>query len=103
MKKVLKFLLYCMISFWVVWLSGYGIWEVVRSPGYNLFAMFGATVCLSSFAFVIQEMKLKHTREIEKLSDQLVLMEAQRKELKAEIDVLTNRIEQLEANEMDNK
>ena len=52
---------------------------------------------------VIQEMKLKHTREIEKLSDQLVQMEAQRKELKAEIDVLTNRIEQLEANEMDNK
>ena len=80
MKKILKFLLCCILSFGILYVVGFGIWSNDLSEGEALLALLGSTLILASLAFSVWELYLKQKNEMEALSERVARLEAQQRE-----------------------
>ena len=75
MKKVLRFLLCCAISFAVVYLSGYGNLMNDLSDSLVAVTFFGAVIVLSILVFLLLEMYLSFKNKIGELSNRIEELE----------------------------
>ena len=80
MKKILKFLLCCILSFGILYIVGFGIWSGNLSEGEALLALFGSTLILASLAFSVWELYLKQKNEMKALLERIARLEAQQRE-----------------------
>ncbi len=71
MKRVLRFLLCCAVSFAVVYLSGYGNLMNDLSDSLVAVTLIGAVIVLSILVFLLLEMYLSFKSKIEELSSRI--------------------------------
>ena len=100
-KNILKFLLCCAVALAFMYIGCYAFWVSNPSDGEALLTIILAPAGLGAFIYAVWEMNRKHNRAIDELSDRIVQLDAQNREMKAKIGALSEQIEQLEANEKD--
>ncbi len=98
MRKVLKFSLCFAVSFLFLWIVCYGLWSYLPSEGEALLAMLGCTLVLAALTFSLWELRRKQKNDAKALSDRIVQLEAQDREMRAEIEALSEKIAQLKGN-----
>ena len=97
MRKVLKFSLCFAVSFLFLWIVCYGLWSYHPSEGEALLAMLGCTLVLAALTFSLWELRRKQKNDAKVLSDRIIQLEAQGREMRAENKALLDRITQLES------
>ena len=97
MKRVLRLLLCCAVSFLFLWIVCYALWSYKPSEGEVWLALIGSTLVLTAIAFSLWELRLKQKTDTKVLSDRIVQLEAQGREMRAENKALLDRITQLES------
>jgi len=79
MKRVLRLLLCCAVSFVIIFIVNHGLWSNVPSVGEALLASIGSTVVLAAVFFVIWEVYSNLKAENRALSDRITQLESQNK------------------------